>query len=75
MSDKDNGEDSVEGAMQDMIGKQLRTLYDSVLAEPIPDRIVDLLMQLDEVSEPQERSAAFENSVTEPDNDNRTERQ
>jgi hypothetical protein len=36
--------------MQDLIGQQLRQLYDSVLVEPIPDRIVELLMKLDEVS-------------------------
>jgi hypothetical protein len=35
--------------MQDLIGKQLRQLYDSVLVEPIPDRIVELLMKLDDV--------------------------
>ncbi len=36
--------------MQSLIGKQLRTLYDSVLVEPIPDKFVELLMKLDDVS-------------------------
>lgn len=35
--------------MQTLIGKQLRSLYESVLAEPLPDNIVDLLVKLDEV--------------------------
>ncbi|UOM34498.1 NepR family anti-sigma factor [Acuticoccus sp. I52.16.1] len=35
--------------MQSLIGKQLRSLYDSVLVEPIPDKLVELLLKLDEV--------------------------
>lgn len=54
-----------DDAMQSMIGKQLRSLYDSVLAEPIPDNIVRLLTQLDDLtSEPSDlrddRNAADE---------------
>lgn len=30
-----------------MIGSKLRSYYDSLLSEPVPDRIVELLMQLD----------------------------
>lgn len=37
-------------AMQALIGKQLRTLYDSVLVEPIPDKIVELLIKLDDLT-------------------------
>lgn len=44
--DKTNGDDP----MQSLIGKQLRSLYDSVLVEPIPDRLVELLLKLDDVS-------------------------
>ena len=36
--------------MQGLIGKQLRTLYESVLVEPIPDKIVELLIKLDDVT-------------------------
>jgi len=47
----DEGRDSPqEDAMQDMIGHQLRSLYASVLDEPIPDKIVELLAKLDEVT-------------------------
>lgn len=50
----DNDETSYprDDAMQAMIGKQLRSLYESVLAEPLPDRIVDLLVKLDDVPAP-----------------------
>jgi hypothetical protein len=78
-SDKENGDAPPEDAMQDMIGNQLRNLYDSVLVEPIPDRIVDLLMKLDELPSTDqatdaERNAADTASRSEPDNDNHTER-
>ena len=39
-----------DDVMQAMIGKQLRTLYDSVLAEPIPDNLVELLIKLDDLT-------------------------
>jgi hypothetical protein len=32
------------------IGRQLRSLYDGVLNEPVPDRLRDLLRQLDRKS-------------------------
>ena len=35
--------------VQSIIGKQLRAMYDSVLSEPIPDKLVELLIQLDDV--------------------------
>ncbi len=49
--------------MQSLIGKQLRTLYDSVLVEPIPDKLVELLMKLDQVS------ADKSDDATHPSND------
>jgi len=78
-SDKENGDAPPEDAMQDMIGNQLRNLYDSVLVEPIPDRIVDLLMKLDELPAAEQASDAERNdadggSHSQPDNDNHTER-
>jgi hypothetical protein len=36
--------------LQAHIGVQLKSMYDSYLNEPIPDRLVDLLEQLDAVS-------------------------
>ena len=47
MSDEKWTETPQDDAMQSLIGKQLRTLYDSVLVEPIPDKLVELLMKLD----------------------------
>ena len=41
-----------ETMVQGHIGRQLRALYDDVLSQPIPDRFLDLLRQLDEGSEP-----------------------
>lgn len=72
MSDNDRGETPPDDPMQDMIGKQLRTLYDSVLVEPIPDRIVELLMKLDEATA--ERNSDDHTSLGEGHNDNFTER-
>ena len=54
----DNDETSYprDDAMQAMIGKQLRSLYESVLAEPLPDKIVDLLVKLDDIPAPEIKS-------------------
>lgn len=40
---KDGGPSNVEGH----IGKQLKAVYDDVLNQPIPDRFLDLLTQLE----------------------------
>lgn len=40
-----------ETLVQGHIGRQLRALYDDVLAQPIPDRFLDLLQQLDRDSD------------------------
>ena len=32
--------------VEEHIGRQLRSLYDDILAQPVPDRFVDLLAQL-----------------------------
>jgi hypothetical protein len=34
--------------LQAHIGRQLRSLYDEVLKEPVPDRLRDLLQKLDQ---------------------------
>jgi Anti-sigma factor NepR len=38
--------------IEEHIGRQLRSLYDDVLAQPIPDRFLDLLKQLEAQSGP-----------------------
>ncbi|MCF3933204.1 hypothetical protein L1787_07235 [Acuticoccus sp. M5D2P5] len=52
MSNEDRWRESApdDDVMQTMIGKQLRSLYDSVLVEPIPDKLVELLVKLDDVT-------------------------
>jgi len=42
-----NGADGDE--IQSVIGQQLRTMYNNILSEPIPDSIVKLLVELDDV--------------------------
>ncbi len=37
--------------LQDHIGRQLRALYDDVLAQPVPDRFKELMDRLDRVAE------------------------
>ena len=36
----------------DQIGRQLRSVYDDVLAQPVPDRFLDLLKDLDTLAAP-----------------------
>lgn len=40
----------LDAHLQAHIGSQLKSMYDSYLNAPVPDRIVELLEQLDEVS-------------------------
>jgi hypothetical protein len=49
MAEKSGRSGPPDEAMQALIGKQLRTLYDSVLVEAIPDKIVELLLKLDDL--------------------------
>lgn len=44
---------SLDGDVQTHIGGRLRAMYDSVLREPVPDRFLDLLRQLDSKIGPQ----------------------
>ncbi|WMS42087.1 NepR family anti-sigma factor [Acuticoccus sp. MNP-M23] len=52
MSDDPRGKEE-DDPLQDVIGTQLKVMYESVLTEPIPDRIVELLTQLDAIDLPQ----------------------
>jgi hypothetical protein len=53
MTEKPNGEDpptperTLDPKIEAMIGAKLRSYYDSLMSEAVPDRIVELLMQLD----------------------------
>jgi hypothetical protein len=46
----DPASDQVDSLMHSAIGDQLRSMYDSVLSEPIPQRLIELLEQLDQAS-------------------------
>ncbi|WP_420394714.1 NepR family anti-sigma factor [Acuticoccus sp.] len=50
MANQDEPNGSRDDAMQSLIGKQLRNLYDTVLVEPIPDKLVELLLKLDDAT-------------------------
>ncbi|WP_321500044.1 NepR family anti-sigma factor [Breoghania sp.] len=53
MADEDNLRRQGIGFSDDIqskIGTQLKSIYDSVLDEPVPDRIAMLLQQLEEAS-------------------------
>ncbi len=41
---------SAAGDVQSHIGRQLRSLYDSVVQQPVPERFLELLSKLDEKS-------------------------
>jgi Anti-sigma factor NepR len=41
------GEPAIDRAVQERFGALLRSMYDERKAEPIPDRLLDLLKQLD----------------------------
>ena len=38
--------------VSDQIGRQLRTVYNDILAQPVPDRFLDLLKDLDNLAPP-----------------------
>jgi hypothetical protein len=40
-------EPKIDSEIRDMIGRGLRAMYDGLKAEPVPDRFVQLLKQLD----------------------------
>jgi len=43
-----NGVTAANGEVQTQIGRQLRSIYNDVLNQPIPDRFLDLLQKLDD---------------------------
>jgi hypothetical protein len=40
-------EPALDPKVEAMIGAKLRSYYDTLMSEPVPDRIVELLRQLD----------------------------
>jgi hypothetical protein len=40
--------DTISLAIQDRLGEHLRAMYDGLRSEPLPDRLLDLLKQLDQ---------------------------
>ena len=47
----DKAEPSLGGDIRGKIGRQLREMYDDVLAQGVPDRFVDLLNRLERQNE------------------------
>ena len=46
-----NGKPSLSGDIRGKIGRQLRDMYDDVLAQGVPDRFVELLNRLEKQNE------------------------
>ena len=44
--------------VSDQIGRQLRSVYNDVLSQPVPDRFLDLLKDLDTLAAPPVRALA-----------------
>ena len=44
---------SVQMQVQDHIGRQMRAVYDDLLSQPVPDRFLELLQQLDDTGKPE----------------------
>jgi Anti-sigma factor NepR len=42
--------------VSDLIGERLRTFYDEVAKQPVPDRFVELLKQLEAANPPEEET-------------------
>ena len=47
----ENAEPSLGGEIRGKIGRQLREMYDDVVAQGVPDRFVDLLNRLERQNE------------------------
>lgn len=47
---------SVQMQVQDHIGRQLRAVYDDLLSQPVPDRFLELLQQLDDTRKPEAKA-------------------
>lgn len=60
----DPASDQVDSLLQSAIGDQLRSMYDSVLSEPIPQRLIELLEQLDQASAASAARDAVTDKVT-----------
>lgn len=46
-SGEGDGKPGIHVQIQDHIGRQLRAVYDDVLNQPVPDRLLELLEELD----------------------------
>lgn len=56
-----NKKDSMQQSLakpevSDLIGERLRTFYDDVAKQPVPDRFLDLLNQLQAASSPEKKT-------------------
>jgi hypothetical protein len=49
MNTPPDGNGSLDRDVQDVIGKQLRAMYDDLVNQAVPDRLTELLQKLDDV--------------------------
>jgi len=43
---------AIDAKIQERLGRQLKALYDDVVRQPVPDRLLDLIAQLEEKKGP-----------------------
>lgn len=58
---------SVQMQVQDHIGRQLRAVYDDLLSQPVPDRFLELLDQLDKGKTEVQDAGDAQGGRTEPE--------
>ncbi|MCF1503346.1 MULTISPECIES: NepR family anti-sigma factor [unclassified Afifella] len=56
LADSNGRENGMHPLVQSQIGKHLRAVYDDVVNEPVPQRFLDLLEQLEESTTKNRRS-------------------
>ncbi|MEM0908042.1 MAG: NepR family anti-sigma factor [Pseudomonadota bacterium] len=56
MSDSFDRDGSDDDVLQAVIGKHLREMYGSIVAEPVPDKIKDLLTRLEQIPVPDQNN-------------------
>ncbi len=55
-TDKDGGQQSIANPeISDLIGQRLRTFYEATAKQPIPERFLELLAQLEKNNPPEDK--------------------
>jgi hypothetical protein len=56
MSDINDHETGLKSGIQEKLGRKLKEVYADVVNEPVPDRFLDLLNQLEEAEQSDKKS-------------------